>query len=71
MSGDHSRMDKEVRTAELMINIFCHGQHGKKEGLCPECRGFLTMSRDALKDAPFGKTSPDARNALYIAINLI
>ena len=32
--------------------------------------GFLTMSRDALKDVPFGKISPDAQNVLCIAINL-
>jgi len=34
-------MKKEARTAELMIDIFCHGQHGKREGPRPDCRWFL------------------------------
>jgi hypothetical protein len=43
-----------------------------KEKVCVRnAGGFLTMSHNALKDAPFGEASPDARNALYIAINLI
>jgi hypothetical protein len=32
--------------------------------------GFLTMSRDALKNVSFWKIRPDAQNVLCIAINL-
>jgi hypothetical protein len=71
MSDDNSRMEREVKTAELMIDIFCHGQHGKRECLCPECRGLLEyVTRRLERYAPFGKISPDAQNVLCIAINL-
>jgi len=43
-----------------------------KERICVRnAGGFLNMSDDVLKDAPFGIVSPDARNVRYIAISMI
>ncbi|MFA5182528.1 MAG: nitrous oxide-stimulated promoter family protein [Syntrophales bacterium] len=58
MSGDHTIMEKEARTAELMIDIFCHGQHGKREDLCPECRGLLEYVRRRLERCPLRDSKP-------------
>jgi predicted amidophosphoribosyltransferase len=58
MSDDNSRMEREVKTVELMIDIFCHGQHGKREGLCPECRGLLDYVTRRLERCPFRGNKP-------------
>jgi predicted amidophosphoribosyltransferase len=58
MSDDNSKMEREVKTAELMIDIFCHGQHGKRECLCPECRGLLEYVTRRLERCPLRENKP-------------
>jgi len=58
MSGDNSRMEKELKTAELMIKIFCRGQHGKKEGLCPECRNLFDYVTRRLEKCRLRENKP-------------
>jgi hypothetical protein len=70
MSDDHSKMEMESRTAEAMIEIFCHGQHDTKEEVyVPSAGSFGTTLCNALKNAHFRRTSQSAPNVLYIAIN--
>ncbi len=58
MSSNHSKMENEVKTAELMIDIFCHGQHSRRDGLCPECRGLLDYVRLRLERCPLREDKP-------------
>ncbi|OPX40954.1 MAG: hypothetical protein B1H13_04710 [Desulfobacteraceae bacterium 4484_190.3] len=58
MSDYHSKMEVESRTAEAMIEIFCHGQHGSKEGLCSECRELLDYVVKRLEKCPFQEDKP-------------
>jgi len=58
MSDDHSKMELESRTAEAMIEIFCHEQHGSKQGLCPECRELLDYVVQRLEKCPFQENKP-------------
>jgi len=51
-------MKKEVQTVRLMIDIFCHWQHDKKEGLCPECRELLDHVTKRLEKCPLKKNKP-------------
>ena len=51
-------MGAESRTAEAIIEIFCHGQHVKKEGLCPECRELLDYVVQRLEKCPFQENKP-------------
>ena len=51
-------MEKEVKTAELMINIFCHGQHVKRKGLCAECLELLDYVTRRLEKCPLLRNKP-------------
>jgi predicted amidophosphoribosyltransferase len=59
MSGNHPRMARENRTIDVMINMYCHGQHGARDGLCPECGELLEYARMRLDRCRFqeGKTT--------------
>ncbi|MBW2561710.1 MAG: nitrous oxide-stimulated promoter family protein [Deltaproteobacteria bacterium] len=58
MSDEHSKLEQEIRTAEVMIEIFCHGHHGTKEGLCPECRELLAYVTGRLERCPLQENKP-------------
>ena len=58
MSNDHSGMEIEIRTAEAMIEIFCHGQHSTKEGLCHECSELCDYVVKRLEKCPFQENKP-------------
>ncbi|MDI6688312.1 MAG: nitrous oxide-stimulated promoter family protein [Desulfobacterales bacterium] len=51
--NDRKKMMKESKTVEVMIEIFCHGKHGNKKGLCPECRELLDYAVQRLEKCPF------------------
>lgn len=56
----HPRMERESKTIEVMIKIYCQGQHGSDEGeLCPSCTELLDYARQRLAKCPFqeGKTT--------------
>lgn len=59
VSGTQSRMVRESKTVEVMINIYCRGQHGTQATLCPECRELVDYARERLDKCPFqeGKTT--------------
>jgi hypothetical protein len=56
MTGIFSRMDREARTIEVMISLFCRNHHG--ENLCPECSELMKYAMERLQNCPFedGKT---------------
>lgn len=49
------RLAREARTVEAMVRIYCRGQHGDSEGLCPACRELLVYARRRLERCPFGE----------------
>jgi hypothetical protein len=50
--GDDSKMEKEIKTAELMIDFYCHGHHSSRKGLCPECLKLLDYVKQRLENCP-------------------
>jgi hypothetical protein len=72
----HPRMERERRTVEAMIEIYCQERHETKSGLCPECAMLADYARQRLQKCPFqeGKTTcakcpvhcykPDARQEI-------
>lgn len=72
----HPRMEREHRTVEAMIGIYCRQQHGTGNGLCPSCEALADYARQRLQKCPFqeGKTTcakcpvhcykPDARQEI-------
>jgi predicted amidophosphoribosyltransferase len=53
MSDNHPRMARESDTIEVMINLYCRGQHEYKDELCVECRELLEYARERLDKCPF------------------
>ena len=47
-------MQREARTIEAMIEIYCRGHHGTRGGeLCAECAGLLDYAGVRLDKCPF------------------
>ncbi len=53
------RLRREARTVEAMIHLYCRGNHGSSESLCPECARLLDYAQQRLRACPFqaGKTT--------------
>jgi hypothetical protein len=51
-------MEKEIKTVEIMIDLYCRGQHGSKGVLCPECRGLFEYVAQRLEKCPFKENKP-------------
>lgn len=51
-----SRIEKEKKTINSMINIYCNKKHGNKKGeLCEECSELLEYAHKRLEFCKFGE----------------
>ncbi len=51
------KRQKEQRTVEFMIGIYCHGNHKTKgRELCPECRELAEYARARVEHCPHMET---------------
>jgi hypothetical protein len=59
MIRDHRRIDREVRTVEAMIDLYCRGRHGSGRDRCRDCEALRDYARKRLEKCPFqeGKTT--------------
>jgi len=59
MSAKTPRIEREARTVEAMIRLYCRDVHGEKTDLCPACSELLSHSIERLAQCPFqqGKTT--------------
>lgn len=48
-----SKAEGEKRTLELMVGIYCRGNHGGKRELCPECRELVDYAFERIDACPF------------------
>lgn len=64
MMDDSTEMKrrKEQETVSRMIRIYCHGRHGVREGLCPQCRDLEEYARKRSACCPFMKTKTFCSN---------
>ena len=53
-----TRMDKERRTVEAMVALYCHAHHGRQKGLCDGCRDLVTYARRRLAHCPYQHGKP-------------
>jgi hypothetical protein len=52
------RLDREQRTIDAMLRIYCRDHHGTTAGLCRECEGVLTYAGQRLSVCPFQEAKP-------------
>ena len=59
MPSDHPRMDRERKTIEAMIRLYCADNHESQDGLCADCTELLDYAQVRLDRCPFqeGKTT--------------
>lgn len=58
MPDQPRRMERESKTLEAMIRIFCRDRHGSRKDLCPDCRDLQTYALKRLEKCPFGEEKP-------------
>jgi len=53
LTSQHPRMQREARTIEAMIEIYCHDHHGTRGELCADCTALLDYAGRRLEKCPF------------------
>jgi len=53
-----SRINRERRTIELMIRLYCRDLHKTISGLCSECRELTEYASERLEECPFFEDKP-------------
>jgi hypothetical protein len=51
-------MQDEQNTVRLMIDLYCRGRHGSKDGLCPKCSKLFAYVTGRLEKCPFKENKP-------------
>ena len=57
MPQTHPRIERERKTVEAMIRLFCRDRHGSRD-LCPTCEELLVYAGKRLEACPYGKDKP-------------
>ena len=59
MPSDHPRMNRERKTIEAMVRLYCADKHENGAELCAECAELLDYAQIRLAKCPFqeGKTT--------------
>ena len=58
MMKENPNIDREKKTIESMIDIFCRGHHEPVSGICPECDELLNYAYSRLDKCPFSEDKP-------------
>jgi len=62
MAKAHPRIERERKTLEAMIRIFCRESHGTKGEICSDCAGLFAYAVKRLDKCPFGVKKPTCAN---------
>ena len=58
VAGITGRLDREARTVEAMIRLYCRAHHGPADGPCAECRDLAAYARERLARCPSQEKKP-------------
>ncbi len=62
MSVREDPLKRERHTIQVMIGIYCRGQHRPKEALCADCRALLDYALQRIEKCPFQADKPTCAN---------
>jgi predicted amidophosphoribosyltransferase len=51
-------MEQEIKTVELMIDLYCRSNHGSKDHLCPQCIDLFDYVKKRLEKCPRRENKP-------------
>jgi hypothetical protein len=57
-----NRLQREHRTMQKMVAIYCADRHADSETPCPECETFLDYAEVRLDKCPYGSDKPTCAN---------
>ena len=57
-----SRLQREYKTMQKMVAIYCAGRHAGSDTPCPECATFLDYAEVRLEKCPYGEEKPTCGN---------
>ncbi len=58
MSDDKDRINREKKTMQKMIEIFCRHRHGRAKDLCAECTQLRDYAMQSIDRCPFIDDKP-------------
>ncbi|MHA2036347.1 MAG: nitrous oxide-stimulated promoter family protein [Promethearchaeota archaeon] len=58
MGSSKTRLEKEKKTLETMIYMYCKNKHDSKREFCQKCSELLEYAEDRLKFCRFGENKP-------------
>ncbi len=58
MGNSSRRKEREQRTLEVMVGLYCSDLHGHKAEVCEECRHLLEFALERIEDCPWGDDKP-------------
>jgi predicted amidophosphoribosyltransferase len=53
-----ARIDREDRTVQLMIQLYCHDHHTQNTGICEDCQNLMEYAHARLLRCPFAPDKP-------------
>ena len=53
-----NRLDREHRTLDLMVRLYCGKHHGTGSGSCEACRTLATYAHERIERCKFGAAKP-------------
>lgn len=52
------RIEREQRTIEVMIDMYCRARHKQEKGLCADCSALVEYSQKRTEKCQFGDEKP-------------
>lgn len=59
MSTKANRIDKQKKTIELMVKLYCKKNHGTENDVCAECREILDYAMVRVSNCRYGENKPN------------
>jgi hypothetical protein len=56
------RIERERRTIEVMVRLYCGDHHGAKHTLCDDCAELMAYAEKRLERCPFQEEKPTCTN---------
>ncbi|NLE05371.1 MAG: nitrous oxide-stimulated promoter family protein [Crenarchaeota archaeon] len=69
MTLHHPRIEREKKTIEHMVNLYCKKQHKTKNTLCSDCKEFLDYAKMRLDKCPFQENKSTCGKCLIHCYN--
>ena len=58
MTPARRRIEREWKTIQSMIRLYCRSLHGGRKALCTECEGLRLYAEKRLEKCPFAEEKP-------------